>query len=465
MPSPFNYALMELLCKELQERVTNFKVVDCLPHDRLRFFLILQKQKHQEALFFCFTPPFLRFHLTQRSLPHEHSTHPLLSLLQDAIFQNACLLQKDRILQITFQTPHGERLFIAEFFSKHPNYYVIQSDGQILFALHSLHRSHYQLPTPPSSVSLQSPIWFSHQEVEDAYAKMEKQWEFTHEKHACHAQLNKQLKKLQRKEKELLENLNQCGQWRKVQHEGELIKFHFTSIKKGISSLTLQDWESDHPYHLKLDPAKSPQEEMASRFRRAKKLQAGIVPLTQYLERTRKELHHIEQLQHKLETFQNLEELISFKSKLSLPSSKPKQGKAAAISLASIYREFESAKGLKIWVGKNAKTNEQLTFQLANGRDWWLHANGCSGSHVIIRVAKDLEPDSETLKDALQLALYYSKMRGQGEGEICYTQRKYVSRFGKGRAGLVQISKHQIAWIKFDPARFHALQERLKENL
>lgn len=97
---------------------------------------------------------------------------------------------------------------------------------------------------------------------------------------------------------------------------------------------------------------------------------------------------------------------------------------------------------------------------MANGRDWWLHVRGCPGSHVIIRLDKNLEPDSETLKDALQLALYYSKARHQGEGEICFTQRKYVSRLGKNKTGLVQISKHQTAWIRLDPVRLQALKDR-----
>lgn len=118
---------------------------------------------------------------------------------------------------------------------------------------------------------------------------------------------------------------------------------------------------------------------------------------------------------------------------------------------------------MKIWVGKNAKMNEKLTFQLANGRDWWLHVSGYPGSHVIIKMNKDQEPDPETLKDAFQLALYHSKARDMGEGEICFTQRKYVSRLGRKKTGLVQISKHQTAWIRADPVRLQALKKHHQE--
>lgn len=421
----------------------------------------MRKQHRQEILFFCFTTPFLRFHLLQSSsISSRHSSpHPLISFLQGATLTSASLLQQDRILQLTFRTSHGERLFIAEFFSKHPNYYLVQPDGTILYALHSLPRSHYQLPPPSSFRSLETPIWSSHQEVEQAYAELERQAE----KQLLKNTLDKQLKKLQKREQELLKSLRQCHQWPQVQHEGELIKFHLASIKKGSASLVVQDWMTDQPYRLQLDPAKTPQEEMVARFKKAKKLQAGIAPLSQRLERTQQELQNIEEGKKQLDLIKTAEELAAFKASSSSLISKPQQAISSKAGSLPIYREYQSARGLKIWVGKNAKANDRLTFQLANGRDWWLHAKGYSGSHVIIRLAKEQEPDPETLKDAMQLALYYSKARTQGEAEICHTQRKYVSRLGK-KAGLVQISKHQTAWIRFDPARYRALQERSKED-
>ncbi len=462
--SSFSYPLMNILCHELQERVANFKVIACLPHDLWRFFIILKGSDRQEALFFCFTPPFIRFHFVQSSVisPH-HSSHPLGSLLQGAVFKKGALLQQDRILQLTFETPEGERLFIGEFFSKHPNYYLIKPDGHILFSLYSLHRSHYQLPSLQPLFSSQPPLWSNHQEVEQAYAELEKQSALIQEKDTLKAQFNKQHKKLKQKEEELLDNLRQCEQWPQIQHEGELIKFHFASIKKGSSSLTLQDWMSDQPYHLTLDPAKTPQEEMAARFRRAKKLQAGIAPLTQYLKRIQSELHVLETQKQQLDQLQTLTELSSFKSNLSFLSSKAHPSLSSVASSSLPYREYISASGLKIWVGKNAKANDRLTFQLANGRDWWLHAKGYAGSHVIIRLGKTQEPDRETLKDAMQLALHYSKARAQGEAEISITQRKYVSRLGR-KAGLVQISKHQTVWIRLDSNRYQSLQERSKKH-
>lgn len=455
----FTSPLMEILCKELQQRIANFKVVGCQPHDLRRFFLIFQGPKKKEALFFCFTPPLLRFHLAHLPLSDHSTSHPLVSFLQGSKLLNASVLQHDRILQLTFSTSQGEQKLIAEFFSKHPNYYLIESDGKIRFSLYPS-RSHYQLPAPRAFATSSPPLWHSHREVEQAYEELEKQKELTQEKQDLQTLLSRQMKSLQRKEQKLLENLKECEQWTHIQHEGDLIKSHFASIKKGSSLIHVHDWITNQPYELTLDPTKTPQEEMAARYKRAKKLQAGKIPLSHHLTETRNEIQTFEELRQKLDKIKVIEELSKFKQLL--PSSlQPHNRELSKPPLPlPIYKEYQSITGVKIWVGKNAKANEKLTFQLANGRDWWLHIRGCPGSHVIIRMNKDQEPDSETLKDAFQLALYYSKARTQGEGEICFTQRKYVSRLGQKKTGLVQISKHQTTWIRLDPVRLQALKKQ-----
>lgn len=461
---PFTSPLMEILAKELQEKAANDFVIHCYPNDLSRFYMILQGSERQEALFFCFAHPFVRFHLTSISgLPKANSFHPLNAFLQNGKLLNARILQNDRILELTFQTAQGNRLFIGEFFSKHPNYYLLKPDGTLLFSLHPLSGTHYQLP-PVHPFSSPSPIWKSHKEVEQAYAKLEQEWEFTRQKEALQKELKGQLKKLQHKEKELIKQLNACSRWEAIQHEGELLKANFSLLKKGLSSLSVDDWLTGQPAVLSLDHRKTPHDEMALRFRKAKKLHDGIDPLKRFLNRIQEDIKRVEQKSQQIDRLTTAQELGSYKRSSPDTSSVSREMKPPKPSISVIYREYLSASGVKIWVGKNAKANDRLTLQLANGRDWWLHATGCPGSHVVIRLGKDEEPDSETLKDAMQLALHYSKARSQGEAEVCYTQRKFVSKMGRGKPGQVQISKHQTAWIKFDPIRFQALQDRMKDK-
>lgn len=272
--------------------------------------------------------------------------------------------------------------------------------------------------------------------------------EFIKEKNVLIRYVSKQIKKLERKEGKLLEKLDECALWKKVRHEGDLMKSNLSSIKRGSDFANLYDWTTDQTYTLALNPAKSPQEEMTARYKKAGKLERGIFHLTKQLELTRQQMNALKNQQEGILSIQNLPDLISFKK--ILPPLTSSGSKIELKASSAIYKEYESVLGVKIWVGKSANFNDKLTFQLANGRDWWLHVRNCPGSHVIIRMRKNQEePDSETLKDAMQLALYHSKARLQGEGEVCYTQRKYVARLGR-KKGLVQISKHQTAWIRLN---------------
>src|SRR5262249_16335787 len=147
------------------------------------------------------------------------------------------------------------------------NYYLLTPDQTILHALHPIGTTHYQLPPKHSSHFSTSSVWSSHQEVEQSFTLLEKESEFNKEKKAIQAQFQRQMKKLQKKEKELSENLKQCMQWSAIQHEGDLIKTYFSSIQEGNRSTIVQDWVTQKPYTLTLDPSLSLKEEMVSRYR------------------------------------------------------------------------------------------------------------------------------------------------------------------------------------------------------
>ena len=97
---------------------------------------------------------------------------------------------------------------------------------------------------------------------------------------------------------------------------------------------------------------------------------------------------------------------------------------------------YISGDGFDIYVGKNNYQNEELTFQLATGNDWWFHAKGVPGSHVIVKTNGQELPD-RTFEEAGRLAAYYSKNRGGDKVEIDYVQKKQVKKPGGSRPGFV----------------------------
>ena len=68
---------------------------------------------------------------------------------------------------------------------------------------------------------------------------------------------------------------------------------------------------------------------------------------------------------------------------------------------------YRSLDGILIKVGENAKENDALT-ESSYPNEWWLHADGGAGSHVIV-CCEDIYLPLETKRDAAMLAIHHSK--------------------------------------------------------
>ena len=96
---------------------------------------------------------------------------------------------------------------------------------------------------------------------------------------------------------------------------------------------------------------------------------------------------------------------------------------------------YLSSDGFHIYVGKNNYQNEELTFKTANGGDWWFHAKGMPGSHVIVKTEGKELPD-RVFEEAGALAAYYSRGRENDKVEIDYIQRKNLKKSPRRGSGL-----------------------------
>ncbi len=104
--------------------------------------------------------------------------------------------------------------------------------------------------------------------------------------------------------------------------------------------------------------------------------------------------------------------------------------------------KFFEIENWKIYVGKNAKNNEELTFGFASKNDLWLHARGFSGSHVVIKCNGQQSVPMHIIKHAAHIAAFYSKGKNSSLISVDYTYKKHVSRIKKGTIGQVQLSKY-----------------------
>lgn len=112
----------------------------------------------------------------------------------------------------------------------------------------------------------------------------------------------------------------------------------------------------------------------------------------------------------------------------------------------SPFRKFRVGK-YEIWIGKNAKSNDQLTSH-AHKEDIWLHARGVAGSHVVIRMGNEQSfPPKKVILHAASYAAYYSKARGMKTAPVMYTKRKYVRKPKGGAPGAVVVEREQVEMV------------------
>jgi hypothetical protein len=83
--------------------------------------------------------------------------------------------------------------------------------------------------------------------------------------------------------------------------------------------------------------------------------------------------------------------------------------------------------GFVVYVGKDAKSNDHLTFNVADKEDIWMHVKGVPGSHVVIRVRENL-PAENVIKAAAQLAKKNSKASKDDSATVVYCQRRFVKK-------------------------------------
>lgn len=448
---------------QLHRSLVGLQFTDFFEIAPYRWILKLEKK----YLLICLATPFLRFHLIKNP-PKGYQTsltRGICSFLVSTKVTDIEGVNKDRILSLHFHKQGGTYQLVGEFFPKHPNLYLLDSRGRIVT---SLHPTLQQIYTPPENRKYADPIELSpiidQTSLEQKYELWEQEFAFQQAFKKIRGGLLLKIKRTQKSKEKFLKDLEQNHRWSEVQHEALLLQSHLYKIQKGMKDVVVSDWnENQQEKRILLDPSLSPKEEVERRFKKSKKMKASLGHLEEAVQKMEESLQVFHGHSKTLEHLKTLEELRIFAKKvgMSLEPSKAPLKKEAPLP----YHEFLTETGLKVWVGKSATSNEALTFRYAKGSDYWLHVSDFPGSHVVLRVDKSKKPDSESIQDAIQLAIGYSKAKNQGATEVCLTQCKYVARLGKANPGKVQISKHQKILAKFDAKRFQAIKSRNKSSL
>ena len=220
---------------------------------------------------------------------------------------------------------------------------------------------------------------------------------------------------------------------------GDILTANLHRIQKGQIKVSVEDFydEDMKIIEIPLSPTLSPQQNAAKFYKDYARMKNAEKELTRQIGLAKEELEYLSSVAEELNraaTEQELEEIrreLQDTGYLKADTGKKrvKQGKLPPL-------RFVSTDGFPIFVGRNNRQNEELTFKSARKDDLWLHASKVHGSHVIIACAGVMPPDN-TVTQAAQLAAFYAETTGGQNIAVDVTPVKQVKKIPNGKPGMV----------------------------
>ena len=217
---------------------------------------------------------------------------------------------------------------------------------------------------------------------------------------------------------------------------GELLNTYGYGVELGAKSMEALNYYTNEMITIPLDPQLTATENAKKYFDKYGKLKRTYEALSKLTLEVKEEIDHLESIQNALDIALLEEDLTQIKEELIESGYIHRKGGNKKVKITSKPFHYISSDGFHMYVGKNNYQNEELTFKFANGGDWWFHAKGMPGSHVIVKTNGEELPDS-TFEEAARLAAFYSKGKGQEKVEIDYVERKHVKKPNGSKPGFV----------------------------
>ena len=241
---------------------------------------------------------------------------------------------------------------------------------------------------------------------------------------------------------------------------GELITANLYRMERGQTKLTAPNYyaEGCPEVEIPLDARLTPQENAARYFKQYTKAKTAERMLSEQLEKGRTELAYLESVLHELHQAESEQDFADVRAELESGGYLRTRGKKQpAFRRSAGPREFLSAAGLKILVGRSNRQNDELTGKLARKSDLWFHTRQIHGSHVIL-CTEGAEPDGESILQAATLAAYYSQGRESDRVDVDYAPVRHVKKPAGSRPGMVTYTDYKTLTVSPD----EALAQRLR---
>jgi hypothetical protein len=137
-------------------------------------------------------------------------------------------------------------------------------------------------------------------------------------------------------------------------------------------------------------------------------------------------------------------------ARLKTPSPRPRspRGTASGGGKRLPYKSYRTSGGIEVLVGRGARANDELTYDIAKPDDVWMHARDVTGAHVVMRWSQEGAPPARDLHEAAALAAWYSRARGSVVVPVDWTRRRHVRRARGGPPGRALVERAQTVMAR-----------------
>ena len=273
-------------------------------------------------------------------------------------------------------------------------------------------------------------------------------------RHVVQTALERNRKKYDLQAKQLRDTQNR----EKYKVYGELINAYGYNLAPGSKNLTALNYYTGQEVTIPLDPTMTPQENSQKYFAKYNKQKRTFEALSDLIQETADDIQYLESISNALDIALSEADLAQIKEELIQSGYVRRKFTKKKVKLTSKPLHYLSSDGYHMYVGKNNLQNDELTFSFATGNDWWFHAKGAPGSHVIVKSNGEELPD-RTFEEAGRLAAYYSKNRGSDKVEIDYVEKKHVKKPNGAKPGFVVYYTNYSLMIDSDISTIKAVQD------
>ena len=228
-------------------------------------------------------------------------------------------------------------------------------------------------------------------------------------------------------------------------------------IKKGSSEITVENIYDGTPLTVALAPDLTANENAQKYYKRYNKLKRAQTEIKEQLKLTEEAVEYLGSIDVALKLVQTRAEVAEIKTELAA---------AGFITVKNTKNKMQQAKSTPtviklsadttLYIGKNNKQNDYVTFSVGSGNDLWFHTKNIPGSHVILKTTLPVAEDND-IQIAANLAAYFSKARGGSKVPVDSTLRKFVKKPSGAKPGFVIYTNQTTYYVRPDEEQIQKL--------